>query len=234
MVAIVIDDVGIDRKRAERAMHLPGPVTLSFMTYAPEVVQQVRAARAAGHEIMVHVPMEPENPTIDPGPNVLRARDGTTEILRRLDWDLRQFSGYVAINNHMGSKFTQNPEEMLPVLRAIKSRGLFFLDSRTTGASVGGRLARQIGLPHLERDVFLDNVDAPAAVSARLAETERTARHYGYAIAIGHPRDVTLDVLAKWTADAGKRGLVLVPISTVMRFRLATEPDRPKLQQVGG
>lgn len=234
MIAVVIDDVGVDRKRAERAMRLPGTITLSFLPYALEVGRQVQQARALGHEIMVHVPMEPQDPLIDPGPNALRANDSSDEILRRLNWDLSQFGGYVAANNHMGSKFTRDANGMRTVLAALKARGLFFLDSRTTGATVGPRIARTLALPHLERDVFLDNVDRPEEIAARLADLERAALHYGYAIAIGHPRDATLDALEKWVTEAGERGFALVPISAVMRVRLAAEPDRPRLQQIGG
>ncbi len=224
IIALIIDDSGVDRRRTERAVeHLPAAVTMSFMTYAPEVAEQVAAARARGHEIMVHVPMEPENARIDPGPRTLYVGESADEIERRLDWDLSRFDGYVAINNHMGSKFTRDPAGMAVVLRALKARGVFFVDSRTTGGSVGTRLAQEIGVPHLERDVFLDNVDTREEVTSRLAELERIARRDGYAIAIGHPRDATLDVLERWTRRVQDDGFVLVPVSTVMRLRLAAD-----------
>jgi len=226
IVALVIDDVGLDRKRAERAMHLPAPVTLSFMTYAPEVSVQAHEASSLGHELMVHFPMEPDNARVDPGPHALRVGENAAEIEENLNWGLGQFSGYVAINNHMGSKFTRDAEGMRVVMRELKARGLFFLDSRTTSATVGPAEAREVGLPYLERDIFLDNVDTREAVAARLAEVEHTAHRYGYAIAIGHPRDVTLDVLEKWTAEVSSRGLVLVPISAVMRLKLTADPAR--------
>jgi len=234
MIAVVIDDVGLDRRRGERALRLPGAVTLSLLPYAPEVAQQAVAARALGHEIMLHMPMEPESPRIDPGPHALRIADTASQILHELDWGLAQFGGYVAVNNHMGSRFTRDPEGMRVVLDAIKERGLFFLDSRTTGASVGARLARELGLPHLERDVFLDNIDTLEEVTARLAEAERVARRDGYAIAIGHPHDATLDALERWLPQAQARGLALVPISAVMRVRLAAEQQEVPLQQAGG
>ncbi|HEY6335995.1 MAG TPA: divergent polysaccharide deacetylase family protein [Alphaproteobacteria bacterium] len=226
IVALVIDDVGLDRKRAERAMHLPAPVTLSFMTYAPEVSVQAHEASSLGHELMVHFPMEPDNARVDPGPHALRVGENAAEIEENLNWGLGQFSGYVAINNHMGSKFTRDAEGMRVVMRELKARGLFFLDSRTTSATVGPAEARDVGLPYLERDIFLDNVDTREAVAARLAEVEHTAHRYGYAIAIGHPRDVTLDVLEKWTAEVSSRGLALVPISAVMRLKLTADPAK--------
>ena len=234
MVALVIDDAGVDRKRTERAMHLPPRVTMSFLPYAQEVAKQAQEAKALGHEIIVHVPMEPENASVDPGPNVLRVKDSGEEIERRLEWDLSRFADYVGINNHMGSKFTQDGQGMRVVLEALKARGLLFLDSRTTPASVGARLARELGLPTLERDVFLDNVDSREEVSARLAEVERIARRDGYAIAIGHPRDATLDVLERWAGDARAHGLALVPLSAVMRALIAVQPEQAKLSQTRG
>lgn len=233
MIAVVIDDVGLDRRRGERALRLPGAVTLSLLPYAPEVAQQAAAARALGHEIMLHMPMEPESPRIDPGPHALRSGNTASQILHELDWDLAQFSGYVAVNNHMGSRFTRDPEAMRVVLEALKARGLFFLDSRTTGASVGTRLARELGLPHLERDVFLDNIETPEEVTARVAEAERLARRDGYAIAIGHPHDATLEALGRWLPQAQARGFALVPISAVMRARLAAEQREARWQQAG-
>ena len=234
MVALVIDDAGVDRKRTERAMHLPPRVTMSFLPYAQEVAKQVQEAKALGHEIIVHVPMEPENASVDAGPNVLRVKDSGEEIERRLDWDLSRFADYVGINNHMGSKFTQDAQGMRVVLEALKARGLLFLDSRTTPASVAAKLARELGLPTLERDVFLDNVDSREAIAARLAEVERIARRDGYVIAIGHPRDATLDVLERWTGEANAHGLALVPLSAVMRALIAVEPEQAKLSQTRG
>ncbi len=234
MVALVIDDSGVDRRRTERAMHLPPRVTMSFLPYAPEVAKQVAQARALGHEIIVHVPMEPLNSQIDAGPNVLRVKDTSEETLRRLDWDLTRFAGYVGINNHMGSRFTEDAQGMRTVLEALKSRGLLFLDSRTIPGSVGAKLSRELGLPTLERDVFLDNVDSRAEVASRLAEVVRIARHDGYVIAIGHPRDATLDELETWVKGVGEEGLVLVPLSAVMRALIAAEPEQAKAQQLHG
>jgi polysaccharide deacetylase 2 family uncharacterized protein YibQ len=234
MVALVIDDMGVDHRRSERATHLPNPVTMSYLPYAGDVARQVEAARAIGHEIIVHVPMEPENAHFDPGPHALRVSETSAEILRNLNWDLAQFGGYAGVNNHMGSKFTRNAEGMRTVLTALKARGLFFLDSRTIGGTVGPEIARSLSLPHLERDVFLDDVDSREEVAARLVDVERVARRDGYAIAIGHPRDATLDVLERWVGQARERGLALVPLSAAMRVRLAAEPDQAKLQQTGG
>ena len=216
-IAIVIDDLGLDRRRTARTIALRGPLTLAFLPYAGELERQTAAARAAGHELLVHVPMQPESRTIDPGPNVLTV-ELTDEALRsRIDWDLTRFSGFVGINNHMGSRFTSEPAGMAVVMDELRRRGLLFLDSRTAGGSVGSRMAGEAAVPHVERNVFLDNVDEVSAVRARLAETEELARRRGLAVAIGHPRDATIEALTAWLDDIRQRGFQLVPISATVR-----------------
>ncbi len=217
MIAVVIDDMGLDRKRSARAVGLSGPLTLSYLTYADDLGEQMAAARAHGHELLLHVSMEPASRTVDPGPNALLTGLPPEEIRRRLTWGLERASGYVGINNHMGSKFTGDAAAMAVVMGELKARGLLFLDSRTTPNSAGGREAHRAGVPLLERNVFLDNVNEVAAVNARLAEVEGIARHHGAAIAIGHPRDATLEALAAWVAGLTQRGFVLVPLTAVLR-----------------
>jgi hypothetical protein len=217
MIAIVLDDVGAAPADVAGAIALPAPITLSIMTYAPNVARVAAAAHQAGHEMIVHVPMEPINRDADPGKNALLTNLPPAELQRRIDWDLAQFSGYIGINNHMGSKFTQDAAGMQLVLETLKSRGLLFLDSRTIAGSVGDRLAGEIGLTHVKRDVFLDNVIDPAEIRDELAKTEAIARKQGFAIAIGHPHPDTVAVLREWIGEARARGFVLVPLSAIAK-----------------
>lgn len=218
-IAIVIDDMGVDRRRSERAVHLPGAVTLSYLPYAVDLQHQTEAARSAGHELIVHVPMEPLESNPDRGPNELDVGLSQDEVLRRLRWDLAQFDGYVGINNHMGSKFTSDAQSLRPVMKELQARGLLFLDSKTIGNSAGIDLARSLGVPHASRDVFLDNELAAPAIDAQLAETERVARREGSAIAIGHPHDQTLDALEAWAQSLQRKGFVLVPLTAIVKER---------------
>jgi len=216
MVTIVIDDMGMDRKRTARAMGMRGPLTLSFLAYAEDLNAQTAVARAGGHELLMHVGMEPIGDSVDPGPNVLLTGLDSEEIRHLLEKNLGRFEGYVGINNHMGSKFTADVSGMAVVMETLKLRGLLFLDSRTTGRSVGVELARKMGVPVAERNIFLDNVNESVAISARLRELEQLARRRGYAVAIGHPRDATLDALEVWLQNLEDRGLALVPLSAVV------------------
>lgn len=160
--------------------------------------------------------MEPVGKNVDPGPNVLETGMDHEAILRRLDWGLSRFSGYVGVNNHMGSRFTADRDGMAVVMAELKRRGLLFLDSRTIGATVGPALAREYDVPLAQRNVFLDHVNTLAGVNARLDETEEFARRRGFAVAIGHPRDATLTALVKWLAAEPERGFVLVPLSAII------------------
>jgi polysaccharide deacetylase 2 family uncharacterized protein YibQ len=220
MVAIIIDDVGVDRANSPSAIALPAPVTLSFMSYADGLADMTRDARARGHELMLHLPMEPVDPTVDPGPHGLRLSQTPAEIEANVQWALARFDGYIGVNNHMGSLFTRSREGMGLVLAELRRRGLMFLDSRTVADSIGARVASELGVPNLVRDVFLDNDPAPAAIEAQLRELERIARERGYAIAIGHPYPSTLAALNAWLPTLKARGIVAVPVSTILRRKL--------------
>jgi polysaccharide deacetylase 2 family uncharacterized protein YibQ len=222
MIAMVIDDMGLDRRRSARAIELPGPVTLSFLPYAEDLHAQTALAHSRGHELLVHVPMEPIGSGNDPGPDALTVGLGSDEITARLRRDLARFDGFVGINNHMGSKFTGYGPGMAAVMGELRARGLLWFDSRTTAGSVGPALAREYDVPHVERDIFLDNNPALGAVQRQLAELEATARRHGAAVAIGHPKDNTLDALAAWLPSLPGRGFVLVPLTQIVRGHPST------------
>ncbi len=217
-VAIVIDDLGLDRKRSARTVALPGPLTLAWLPYAAEVTRQAQSARAAGHELLLHAPMQPQGRE-NPGPNALTTDLSADEIRRRVTGYLALLPEAVGLNNHMGSHFTRDAGAMAPVIAELKSRGLLFLDSRTALDSVAAGVARAADLPHTVRDVFLDNELSADYVNARLAELEAVARRRGTAIAIGHPHEATLNALEPWLAGLSARGLVLAPLTAIVQRR---------------
>ena len=223
LVTIVLDDLGLDRARTAEAIRLSGPLTLSFMTYASELPTQTQAARRAGHELLLHVPMEAVDRQADPGPHGLFTALSRNEIIERLRWGLGRFDGFIGINNHMGSKFTSDERGMAPVMEELRTRGLVFLDSRTSPSSAGVRLAITYGVPHAARDVFLDDDQTPAAIAKELARVEQLARQHGSAIAIGHPHDATIAALQAWLPLLGEKGLALVPLSAVVQHRMTEE-----------
>lgn len=219
-IAIVLDDVGVNQRSAWEAIDLPPPMTLAFMTYADDLPRMTRQARLQGHELMVHFPMEPSDlKHNNPGNNALLLNLPKEEIERRLAWGLARFEGYVGLNNHMGSRYTENDEALAPVMAALKQRGLLFLDSRTSSQTMAGQAARRAGVPLAARDVFLDHVPTSAFVREQLAELEAVAERRGYAIGIGHPHGYTLEVLRRWLPEAQARGFEIVPLTAIVKRR---------------
>lgn len=217
MIAVVIDDLGVDRKRSEKVIPLRAPLTLAWMTYAQDLPRQTREAHNRGHELLVHVPMQPQGDSWDPGPDVLEVNVHPEENRRRLDWGLERFDGFVGINNHMGSRYTGDRVGMRIVMEELKKRGLLFLDSVTTEKSVGPDLARSYGVPFAARNVFIDNEQSVGAVLAQLQKAEAYARKHGSAIAIGHPHDATVEALAQWLPGLDAKGFVLVPVTAIIK-----------------
>jgi polysaccharide deacetylase 2 family uncharacterized protein YibQ len=218
VVAIVIDDMGLHKRRARKVLSLPGPLTLSYLTYANDLNAQAQAAIDAGHEVMAHIPMEPLG-NADPGPGALMSGGSPADLRAQLNTYLDNWTGYVGINNHMGSKLTSDRAAMDVVMVELKSRGLMWLDSRTDSSTVGEIAASALGVPHIGRDVFLDNEDNEEAITAQLAKVESIARRKGFAVAIGHPRDATVTALAKWMATLNDKGIALVPVTEALRRR---------------
>ncbi len=224
-IAIVIDDLGLDRARTERAIALAPSFTLSFMADAAAAPGEAEAARRAGHEILVHVPMEAVGGA-DIGSYAFAVALPQAELLRRLRWDLDRFGDEVGINNHMGSRLTADAPAMAVVLGEVKARGLLFLDSRTTAQTVAAATAQRLGVRFAERDVFLDDEQSPAAIAHRLADLEAAAQRLGTAIAIGHPHDATLAALAAWSDAPAAQRFALVPLSVVVAARGNALPSR--------
>lgn len=215
-IAIVIDDVGLDLKGSKRAINLPAYITLSFMPYATRLREQTKEARDNGHELMLHMPMEPMGHD-DPGPGALFVNLPPEEQRQRFETALASFVGFDGVNNHMGSKFTADPAGMEMVVDELQQRHLFFLDSRTSAKTVGEKIAREHGLSTIARDVFLDDTISADAIRAQLVQTEHVAKRKGYAVAIGHPHAVTMEVLEQWLPQAEAAGFKLVPVKELLQ-----------------
>jgi hypothetical protein len=217
-LAIVLGDLGLSQQATMTAIQkLPAGVTLAFAPYAGNLQDWIAQARAAGHEVLLQLPMEPlDYPASDPGPKALLTSLSPADNQARLEWVLSRVTGYVGVTNYMGSKFTMAPEALRPVLAELKGRGLLFLDSRSNQQSVGGRLAREVGLPVALNNRFLDNEASRTAIDARLDELERIARAGGTAVGIGYPYPVTIERIAAWAQRLPERGLVLAPVSAVV------------------
>lgn len=233
MLAIVVDDMGPAVGLTRRAIRLPAPITLSFLPYADDIDALTAEAQSHGHEIFLHLPMEPIG-TPDPGPNAILVGLDPGELQRRLAWAFDRVPRATGMNNHMGSRASSDPATMLKVLQEARRHGLSFVDSRTSPLSVGDALAAQLGLPHAARDVFLDNEPSTNAILRQLAEAERDARRRGYALAIGHPYPTTLAVLDTWLPAAQARGLRIVSAGELIASKRCRQPEAVTVSACAG
>lgn len=215
-IAIIIDDMGLAPTLSERAVRLPAEITLAYLPYAQGLPEQTAKAKAAGHDLLLHMPMEPlgrENP----GPWALRTDDDEEVLKYKIAKNVKAFDGYVGVNNHMGSKATIDRRVLEVFFKELRERDVFFIDSRTNVKSIAESVAREVGLKAAVRDVFLDDTQTEGAVRSELERAEKIARQKGYVIVIGHPHAVTLAVLEQWTQGLKARNFELVPVRMLVR-----------------
>lgn len=235
-IGILIAGLGMSQSATLTAVQqLPGAVSLGFNPYARKLQDWIDQARAAGHEVMLELPMEPVNyPDDDPGPHTLLTNLDANANLERTEWLLSRFTGYVGVTNYMGSKFTTSPDALRPVLNGLQRRGLMFLDTRSSVHSVAGQVANEIGLVQAVNNRFLDNKASRSAIDARLAELERIARASGSAIGIAFPYPVSIERIAAWAETLESRGLVLAPISNLATRGVMSGPVANAEGESGG
>lgn len=215
-VAIIIDDLGMDLKRSRQIIDLPAPITLAFLPYGTKTRDYATIGKEKGHTLIIHTPMEAMDGKLNIGPNGLRANMDAAAFTTNFEGMLKSFDGYGGINNHMGSRLTQDKVAMARVMGMLKARDLYFVDSKTIGSSIAAQEARRAGVPYAERDVFLDHVDSRAFVDSALVQVERKALRDGSAIAIGHPKDSTIAGLKAWIPTLAGKGIELVPVSRLL------------------
>lgn len=216
-VAIVMDDLGMDLATARALLAIDLPVTFAILPWNERAPQVAELAHQAGREVLIHLPMEPRGyPATKPGPEALLIGLNDGELRRRFAGYLARVPHAVGGNNHMGSRFTEDREKMQVVLGEMQGAGLFFLDSVTSGSSVGFDVARELGIPAARRDRFLDNVQDTAKIAAELRKLARLAARQGYAIGICHPYPQTLAALRQEAATFAREGVEVVPVSELL------------------
>lgn len=195
---------------------LPSGVTLSFAPYGQKFQHYVNQPRAAGHEVLLGIPIDPKNyPTNDPGAHALLTRFTISQNLNRLDWLLSRFTNYKDMVNHVGGRFTSSERYLRPVLEVMQARGLMFLHSNSPSTSVVFKVAQRIGLHMAINDSVIDESASRVAIDAKLLALERLAQASGNAIGTGFPYPVTVERLAQWTNAIGVWVFDLVPISAL-------------------
>ncbi len=219
VVSIIIDDMGEDLFAAMQIIDLPGPVVSAVIPHTSHGTEVAELANRVGKEVMLHQPMQPvANLRLGQGGVVL---DMTQRQLQKtITGNLENIPHVIGINNHMGSLITQHPGHMHWVMDYIKARGdLFFIDSRTTTATVAQQMAIELGVPNTRRDVFLDHEVTKEAIMYQMQRLIRLAKKHGSAVAIGHPFPETIAVLQSEIPRLSGYGVELVPITKVIALR---------------
>ena len=210
-LAIVIDDLGENMQAVHALLDLRIPIAFAILPHGRLAREAALAAHAAGCAVLIHQPMEPLNATAKPGPNVLRAgmpRHRMEAIFRQ---SLTRVPHAEGLSNHMGSRFTSQPEAVRLFCEIVADSGLFVLDSVTHPASVLYEEAHAAGISAARRTLFLDDTPGKALVLARLHEATRLVQHGKYVIVIGHPHADTLAALREWNSTRAP-GLCLLSL----------------------
>ena len=222
-IALVIDDLGRSLADVDKLERLGVPISYAVLPFETKTPQVVAKLRGLGAEILLHLPMEPGSGA-NPGPGALRVGMSSDQLTQATRAALAAVPGATGVNNHMGSRLSADGDAMNTVLSELVGRRLFFLDSRTSAASLGYSTARALGLAAAERQVFLDRDPAVEQVRYQFHRLLEVARKRGAGIAIGHPYPATFQVLAEEVPKARALGYEIVPVSFLL-----DQPGQPPL-----
>jgi polysaccharide deacetylase 2 family uncharacterized protein YibQ len=184
-VVLIIDDAGNNLRELEPFLRFPGPLTIAVLPALPHSAEAARRIRAAGKEVFLHQPMEALGGQ-NPGPGAVYSGMDSAEIRRIVSRNIDEIGPIAGINNHQGSKITEDEKAMETILALCRERGIYFLDSRTTADTAAPKAAQRLGMKIGERDIFLDNVQDKAAIINSLETGLLRAETRGTAVMIGH------------------------------------------------
>ena len=219
MVAIVVTGLGINEQGSLDAIdQLPDEATLAFAPYGKSLPITVAAARSAGHEVLLEIPLEPfDFPQNDPGPQTLLTGEPLRSNLDNLFWLMSRFGGYVGVINNMGARFTASASDFSPIMEELGTRGLGYLDDGSSNRSLAHQLAGGNKVPFARASVLIDASPSRQSILAALASLEAQALEKGQAIGIVSALPISVSAIAEWSRDLESRGLVLVPASALMK-----------------
>jgi len=218
-VAILIDDIGQDMDVVDDLLAIDAPLSFAVLPHLPHSKQAAEKVHKRGREILLHLPMEPKSfPETNPGPGALFAEMTDEEIRALFRRNLEAVPHVQGVNNHMGSRFTEEGEKLAVVLQEIKNRGFYFVDSRTSANSKGRDVAKKIGVRFRERNIFIDNEQD---YEASLQNIMRILRDPGVTkdntvLLIGHPYPSTVLAIREAIALLRDRGVEFVPVSSIV------------------
>ena len=222
-IAIVLDDWGYNLTNLSALADIKTPITIAVLPnllYSKQVAQTVKRE---GYQVILHLPLESEAGA-RPEKDTLYCAMDEKEIMQKLKQILNSVPGISGVNNHQGSKATEDVRMMGIILSELKKENLFFLDSLTTNKSICSEEAKATGTKYAKRDVFLDlpsakfkNEELHAYIKGQVDKLCQMAIKNGYAIGIGHDRKTTLAVLREVIPQLKKRGIRFVFLSELVK-----------------
>lgn len=212
----LIDDIGYHLEHEQLLHDLGDDVVYAILPLLPYSAHFSKMGYQRGADVILHLPLQTINGTV-PGRGLITAQMSENQIREMLARNLASVPHHIGSNNHMGSLGTSDPYIMRVILSEIKRRNLFFIDSVTTSKSVVSPIARELGVRHMKRDIFLDNVDTIQAIKNQVLEQKEISRQQGYAIGIGHYRSTTLSVLKEMIPQLKSEGYEVVSLTELMR-----------------
>jgi polysaccharide deacetylase 2 family uncharacterized protein YibQ len=215
-IAIVLDDFGYNLNNLPALSRIKEPLTLAILPNLAYSGDVSRKATRLGFEIILHLPMQPKEKFRLEKETIMISM-GKEDIRRILDAGLDSIASVKGVSNHMGSMATADPHTMEIILRQLKAKRLYFLDSYVTAGSECPRLAAKTGVRSAKRDIFLDNVLEPQAIRRQLRKLKERAMLNGYAIGIGHDRKATIQVLSEELPRLEKEGYQFVFVSELTK-----------------
>jgi polysaccharide deacetylase 2 family uncharacterized protein YibQ len=216
-VGIIIDDVGAVKETMDEFLQIDAPLAWSILPFTPFARECAILGKEHGHEIMLHLPLEPVSAAEDPGPGLILRSFTENQIMNQFTLDLLSVPDAVGVNNHMGSAGTADYRLMLILMNELKKRNLFFVDSCTTSLTVGEKCAALYRVPVAKRNIFIDNERDMASKISALKELLRQALKYGTAIGIGHARKGTGEAIFAMLPQFAAAGVEIVPVSQLVK-----------------
>jgi hypothetical protein len=220
-IAIVLDDWGYNSSDLELLFKIKCPITVAVLPNLRYSEQVAKDAREKGYQVILHLPLESKSNKA-PEKDTIYCTRSDDEVIKSLRMSLKSVPGISGVNNHQGSKATEDTRIMRIILTELKNQKLFFLDSLTTNKSVCATIAGEIGLEHAKRDVFLDeppsrleDTEQALYVQKQLYKLSDLAIQKGYAIGIGHDKKITLEVIKDMIPQLEKKGIEVVSISAL-------------------
>ena len=216
-IAIVIDDCGYNRKHCDFLETVKSPLAISILPKLPHSRDVAECAHQNNKEVMLHLPMEPyESFETYPDHYILKTSMKRNEIENLIDEFLASTPHAIGVNNHTGSKATEDIRFMTIVFNALKKHGLFFVDSLVTDRSICRKLAQRMQFPFGQRDIFLDNTNTRDYIESQFRKLAERADQAGWAIGICHDRALSLQVLGEQIPRLESEGYRFIPVSQII------------------